>query len=55
MQELNEYLNNVKNPLFQNAIEAKQLTFYVSYVDDKKKNAEKATYKKFIIELLSLK
>lgn len=53
MQELNEYLNNVRNPMYQNAIEGKELTFYVN--EDEKKTKEKREYIKFTIELLPLK
>jgi|LauGreDrversion4_2_1035121.scaffolds.fasta_scaffold621266_1 hypothetical protein len=51
VQELNEYLTNVNNPLYNSGMEGKSLSFYV------KPDAKTTTknYKKFSIELLPLK
>ena len=50
VQELNEYLTNVNNPLYNSGLEGRVLTFYVK---PDAKGPKK--YKKFTIELLPLK
>jgi len=50
VQELNEYLTNVNNPLHNSGVEGRVLTFYVK---PEVKGAK--TYKKFTIELFNLK
>ena len=48
IQELNEYLTNVSNPLHQNALEGRDLTFFVkASTNQKEKNEE--NFRKFSI------
>ena len=57
VQELNEYLTSVSNPIHQAGIEGKQLTFYVKPDHKEMAPGKKGDegYKKFTIELLPLK
>ena len=50
VQELNEYLTNVGNPMYNSGCDARTLTFYVKPEEKGAKN-----YKRFTIELLPLK
>ncbi len=54
IQELNEYLTNVSNPLYQNSLDARNLTFFVKSSGTHTGKSEE-NFRKFSIELLSLK
>ena len=54
IQDLNEYLNNVKSPIHHSPIEGKALSFYVK-LHQREGEQKYEDFKKFTIELLPLK
>lgn len=53
VQELNEYLTNLSNPLYQAPLESRVLTFYVK--PEGKQEVKEEGYTRFKIELLPLR